>query len=436
MATKIVSHNEKDKSALVAGMSWHPLISDVKNRPKEIRELLASSEAKKIATITSHSNTMIGLYAPDDDIETENGTKPVKLYSLALAFASFVGDGNAVLAYTLPGSSLSAIVLVEGGRPLIDDVKSSDDVQNLASNYANGSTGFTYQLYTNDPGMFSSGEAIDEATLWSGASKASLLQGLPVNYGALFTLVLVVAIGLGGMYTYKEYSKKQERLRMIAEQKANDPVRKYEDELMAQLPSLGTDSKTVLNVIKELGAQPLRQAGWSLETVDCFASTGQCISHWKRAGGTTPELIAARKPFGEEIQGDSSVDQTNFLLKVAMPKVGIPSKESLPTAAESSLVATPIYQVLSNAGVQLMASGDGYKSWPNVPGLAMAQVPQTISVKQRGVEFTTSIPLAEQALMNLPTNFWWTELHIKTEESSKDVIQAISISLKGNSYVR
>ncbi len=436
MATKIVA--QRDKSALVAGMLWQPLTAGPKKRGSEIREILAGSDANKIALITSHSNSMIGLYTAEDELDDGDGKRkyPSKLYSIALAFASMVRDSNAVLAYNIPDTALAVFVVVEGGRPLLDDVKAIEDVQNLAKSYASGNNGFVYTLYTNDLGSFAAGEDITEDDLWKYAGKIALLEGKPADVRSLLVLLVAILVLGGCAYGYHVYDKAQKRKKMLAEQQANNPLIKYEAELAAKINALGLDAAAIVEVMRSVGSHPLRQVGWGLKQIRCTADTGQCLSKWTRQGGTTNELIAARKPFGEEIQGDSTIEESNFLLKTTLTRTGMSSRDVLPPAAQAIIDATPIYQVLANAGVNLLVPPDGYKLWPETPGATIGTIPENIAIRMRPVEFSTAMPLAIQTVSALPKNFWWTEVHITAEDASKDALTAMSVTLKGNSYVR
>lgn len=437
MATKIVAR--QDKSALVSGLTWQPLTLGEKKRSSEIRDILANTEATKIALITSHGNTMLGLFSPEEEFgDTDANVKaPARLLSIALAFALIAKDENAVLAFTLPDdSAMSVIVVVEAGRPLLDDVKSTEAVNNLAKDYASGSSGLSYQLYSNDLGSFASGQDITEEDLWNSADKSTQLINKPIDFRSLIVGLTVLLIVGGGIYGYTTYQKAEARKKMIAAQKAADPTLRYEAELATKIGALGFDGPAAIEMLRSLGSYPTRQAGWALKSINCVASGSQCISGWIRQGGTTNELIAARKPYGEEIQGNSTNEESFFLIKTSLTPSGIASRDMLPAAIDLIAQTTPINQVLSNAGIDLMTNSDGYKVWPEVPGIASNSIPEAIAIKKRAVEFSTAMPLANQTLAALPKSFFWSEINIKSDTDSKDALGALTVTLKGNSYVR
>lgn len=432
MTTKIVSQNAK--AALVAGLSWHPLVSEPKKRPEEIRTVLADSDATKIAMSTTGDSASLGLFVLDEDSTyLEGQPKPVKLFSLALAFASYVGEAhaNAVLAYQLPASPYSVIVLVEGGKPVLDDVKLTDDIQNLVSKYANGSAGLVYEPFTNDLGSYPNGEVVTNETLWSFADKSTLLTNKPVNVKALIMFLLVTAIVVGGGFGYQSYAKAEKRKAMLREAALNDPIANYEADLIGRISTLGVTKNTVQAVITALGSQPVHDAGWKLKSISCTAAVNQCTSLWLRNGGTTKGLVASRSAVGEAYSPDSSLDQTRFTFKMPMEVVGITSKGDLPEGAASEVVVRPIYQVLTNAGVGVGVQADGYKTWPPAEG-----IPPGIAVKAMGVEIKSSPLLATQAVLALPGNFWWSDIQLDVADAPKDASNYITMTVKGNSYVR
>lgn len=432
MTTKIVSQNAR--SALVAGLSWHPLVSESKKRAQEIRTILADSDVTKIAMSTTGDAASLGLFLLDEDTTyIEGQPKPGKLFSLALAFAAYVSEAhaNAVLAYQLPGSPYSVIVLVEGGKPVLDDIKLTDDIQNLVSKYANGSAGLVYEPFTNDLGSYPNGEVVTEETLWKFADKNTLLINKPVNVKALLILLVVVAIAVGGGFGYQSYAKAEKRKAMMREAALNDPVAKYEEELVSRIGALGMTKATVQSVITALGSQPVQDAGWKLKSISCTAAVSQCTSLWARNGGTTQGLVASRSAKGEELSPESSIDESRFTFKMPMPVVGVATKGELPEVAASERVARPIYQVLANARVNVNVQAQGYKTWPPADG-----VPPGITVKSMGIEIKSSTPLATQAILALPGNFWWSDIQFEVTDAPKDASNYITLTVKGNSYVR
>lgn len=431
MTTKIVYRN--GKSGFVAGLSWYPLLANPKKRAAEVRALIAESDAKKIVIYAENAHTQLGLAAIEEDGEDSNISK---FYSLAAAFASVVGQSNAVLAYQLPNSPQVAIILVESGRPVLDDVKSAEEVQSMAASYSSGSTGFVYALYTNNLEHFSAGDFIDDETLWKYADKRSMLVGKPVNTKGLLILLLTLGVIIAAGIGYAQYSKAQARKEMIRKQQEENPVPKYEAALASKMGGLGMTAESLIELMRVLGAQPMRSVGWRLKSIECMAVSTQCISTWERSGGTTDALIEARKPYNEEIAGTSTLDETRFTLKTSMTISGVGARMDLPDAGEAVIHSTPIYQTLANAGVELKVPASGYQTWPAVPGISVAALPRNVVVQERGVEFMSSMPLVTQTLLSLPKNFWWTDLSIVFADVSTTALETMKVSVKGNSYVR
>lgn len=431
MTTKIVYRN--GKSGFVSGLSWYPLLADGKKRAAEIRALIAESDAQKIVIYAENAHTQLGLATIEDDGDE---SKTSKFFSLAAAFASLVGQSNAVLAYQLPNSAQVAIILVESGRPVLDDVKSAEEVQSMAASYSSGSTGFVYALYTNNLDLYSAGEYVDDETLWKYADKRSMLVGKPVNTKALISLLVTVVVIVASGVGYSQYSKVQARKELIRKQEAENPVPKYQAALAPRLGSMGMDAAALIELMRVLGTQPMRSVGWRLKSIECTTASNQCLSTWVRSGGTTDALIEARKAYNEEILGSSTVDETRFALKLPLTLSGVAARMDLPEAGESTVQSTPIYQTLANAGVELKVPAGGYQTWPVVPGITTSALPRNVVVQARGAEFMSSMPLVNQTLLSLPKNFWWTDLTIAFADASTTALDSMKVSVKGNSYVR
>jgi len=441
MTTKIASTD--GKTALIAGLTWAQLTKKSSERAAEIRSLLADGEASKIITVTSNDHTALGSYTESEPQQEgdQAQVRPRKLHSLAAAFAAVVGNTHAVLAYRLPNSHMTAVIVVESGRPQTDDIKTTEQAQGQAASYASGTTGFTYDLYTNDRETFGGGAYIDAETLWKVTGKRTLLVTKPVNSKGLLLLLLSVVVIVAGGWGYMVYDKAAKKREMIRKAQAENPLPKYRAELAARIGTLGVPPEVIIEVMRKLGTHPLRESGWSLKGIQCTVALNQCVSTWMRDGGTTNTLINARKRFDEEIAGDSTLEESRFIIKMPMAQTGVASRKDLPDATENTQAATPIYQVLANAGLDLKVAATGYQTWPKVAGIDMKALPRAEIVQSRSVEFTTSMPLMAQALLSLPKNYWWTEVNVGIAagggvSASNGALGLMNVSVKGNSYVR
>jgi hypothetical protein len=446
MATKIVS--QSGKQGLVAGLTWVPLVSGQKNQAGEVRRILKESEATKIAIVSGKADhdqadpkkskdvlvgATIGLFVPEDDDADPTVKSASKLHSLALAFANFVGRNNAIIGYQIKDSPFCAIIVIEDGVPILDDVRMSESAQELASQYSSGAVGLVYHLYTNNLGVFPNGDAVNDETLWGKVSKETLIISKPLDMRALFGGLMALIILGGSFYAYTHYEKEAARKKMIAEAKANNPVAKYEAELIPKLGSLGLNATSILSVLTALEGHVVRDSGWMLKSINCTTQSRQCTSYWQRDGGVSDELVASRSAQGDELFGEIAQNTASFKLPIKFEASGINTKEELPLAQADIKYSIPIYQVMANAGLDIKVGSEGYKTWPVVQGLV---VPEAAAVKARPTEFSTSMPLMFQALKGLPPNFWWTDLQIFVSENGKNALDSMSISVKGKSYVR
>lgn len=453
MSTQFIS--QQGKTALVAGLKWETLLAAApeeggkakrgaaKAIDKQVRERAAEADASKIVVATSSARTAVGLYSePDMDLEgdSDDGVKKVKpkvLHSMAAAFASKVGDTNAVMAYGLPGSSNYVIVVIEAGVPTIDEVKDSENSVSYVMQLVSGSTGFTYLLYTNDFDTFASGEQITEEDLWSQVSKKTQLRARPMNVAVLlsFTVLLLVVVGGGyGWMKYKEAEVRKERLRQAA---LADPTPKYREALALQIGRLGMTRDAARKVLRTMQQQPLWADGWLLTKIECkLDGTGSCTSTWARTGGTTDALVAARKPFGEEISPASTNNEVRMTWKCAdLVESGIANRIELPTNADSVVLSTPIFQIWENAGIKAGVGVDGYKVWPSAPGLDTKSVDSAVVIKSRPIEVVTTALLASEVIASAPSDVWWSSISMEVKVASR-ADDSISVNLKGASYVR
>lgn len=435
---------QRGKVALLAGLNWSTLLKSAKQRPAEIRAFAQESEAARVVVVSNAARAAVGLYAASDSDmdEAEDGvTKPIKvkiMHSLAAVFAAKVGDGNAVLVLSLPVTgtlSQAVVVVVDSGVPLLDQVKSTEEAQSLAMSYAGGNMGMTYALFTNDIDSFPSGEPIDVEELWALCSKSTTLVPRPVNFVALLAVILVVIGIAGGAYAFFEYKKAEARKELLRKAAAADPTPQYQAALAAQINMLGMNRDAVQALLARMAAQPLWVEGWTVSKVDCNLQLGNCVTTYDRAGGTTDRLIAARKPFGEEVVGDSTSSVVRMEYKVEMPSVGVADRSLLPSLEESTAASTPVLQTWENATVNTTVGGEGYKVWPAVSGIDLNSVGKEVTVKARPVSIRSTPILISEVVNTAPSNFWWSSITFDVKVGSS-AVDSLSAELKGTSYVR
>lgn len=438
MSTKIIA--QRDRVALVAGLTWTPLIRPVNKRTAEIRGHAAEAEASKVVLVTATARAAIGMYSEQEaDHESsdadEKVVKPKQMYSLAAIFSSMVQDGNAVLALSVEGVSQAVVIVVGAGVPLIDEVTSPEKAQSLAMSYASGSEGFEYTLYTNDAQSFPAGQHLDIETLWAKVGKGSLLTARPANVMALAgvgAVLLAVGVASYGYLSWKEAAEKAERQRQAA---LADPTPQYVTALASSIGQMGLGPAEMLKLMNVVRSQKIWVDGWVLASVSCDVQQATCTSTWMRAGGTTDALVAARAPFGETPAGESDLNKVFMSFKVDLKPSGVGDRVDLPDQAAAVEADTPTYQIWENAGIKTAVAADGFKPWPVISGVDMAAVNADVIVKARPLEITVPSPIANEIVVSAPKTIFWSEVKFDVTPSSS-ATESLKVTLKGNSYVR
>lgn len=441
MSNKIFA--QQGKVAIVAGLNWQTLLKTGKGRATEIRSLASESDASKIVVVENAARAAVGMYSPaeDDYDDGEDGAKLVKpkvMHSLAAVFAAKIGDGNAVLALSMPvvGSlSQAMVIVVEGGVPLLDQIKSTEEAQSLSLSYAGGAMGLTYAFYTNDFNSFSNGELITEAELWEACSKTTVLGPRPANVTALVATLVAMGVLVGGGYGFLEFRKSQERAERARQAALANPTPKYEAALATQINALGMNRDAALAVLARMRQQPLWVEGWLLSKVECGVDSGTCVSSWERAGGTSDDLIASRREVGEEISGDSTNTVVRMAYKVPMPLAGAGTRMGLPTLEESIIGSTSIQQIWENARVITTVGAEGYKVWPQVPGVELNGVRPDVVIKSRPIEIKAGSVLIAEVIATAPANYFWSSIVFDVKVSGR-ALDSLTANLKGKTYVR
>lgn len=439
MAARVVGWREKD--AFVAGLDWKNLVNS-KGRGAEIRGYAAEVEATKVLVVGNATSAMVGLYTAMEDemVASEDGPVAANFstkYSLAGIFAGLVGDSNSVLAYTLPDGVFAAVIVVQGGMPVVDQIKSVEEAREAATRYVSGNeSGFSCHLWTNDLNGFPSGQLIEDQALWAAASKAAALVNKPANVAALISLLVGIAVLAGGGYAYQQYSAKKKREELLAAAAAADPTPKYQEALALEINRMGWTGDQVLEALKLVGQQPTSVAGWNLKSVVCTAVSSGCVSTWARKWGTTDVLVDQRRLAGEEMAGDSTQDVVTLTFKLPLTLGGLGSTDKVPARVEWLRQTTPLFQLWSNAGMSIDVRMDSLKKWPEVPGVDLAGVDDSVAIRSMDAEFKGSLPMVSGILSSAPSNFIWKEITVTPDISQSDLATVLSLNVKGGVYVR
>ena len=431
----------KGKEALVAGLSWYPLVgASAKARKAEIQGILDQAEGVKKIALENAEHGAIGLYIPIiDELEgtfdpsSDKAAKPSKMYSLALMFAKLLNGMSAVLLYRhqLLGDKV-LIVVADAGRPILDVVKNAEDVAALAHRYRSGEEGPIYTVVTNaDDLVHLADQAITNEQLWQRADKASLLIAKPINLGRIALISGLLVAAACGTYVYQDYAAEAKKAKALEDARRNDPTLLYQQALAVAMPSIGVTTPQVLSVLDALGSQVQTDSGWLLKTIECKASSKDCQSVWARSGGTSSELISSRSRYSESVVQQNGLDEMRFSLPLKnFVASGIQTADVLPEQSKSETDAVVRYQKLSNAGIAVALANGGYALWPSQPN-----PPRTGAVLKRKLTFSTTMPLMRDALGMFGKNTFWDTLTLKAEVATKPG-DTMKITIEGAEYVR
>lgn len=433
----------KEKEALVAGLSWYPLVAaSSKARKAEIQGILDQADGVQKIALDNAEHGAIGLYIPvmdelegsfGDDPSSKKTFKPSKMYSLALLFAKLLNGMSAVLLYRhqLLGDKV-LVVVADAGRPILDVVKNVEDVAALSQRYRSGEEGLIYTVVTNADDLANlADQVISDEQLWQRVDKQTLLIAKPINLGRMALIAGVLIAAACGTYVYQDYAAEAKKAKALEDARRNDPTLLYQQALAVALPSIGVTTPQVLSALDALGSQVQTDSGWVLKTIECKASTRDCQSVWSRNGGISRDLIASRTSRGETVVQQNGLDEFRFSLPIKFEASGIQTVDVLPEQSKSETDAVVRYQKLSNAGIAVSLANDGYALWPS----PSAQPPLTGAVLKRKLGFSASMPLMRDALAMFGNNTYWESLTIKVDVVTQ-ATEAMKLSIEGAEYVR
>jgi hypothetical protein len=420
------------KRGIVAGLEWRALSGYSTKKPvsNQVRELARTYEASLIlihAVETRHGvDASLGMFEIVDPEEK----MPRDLYSLAaLAVHAFSDQINAVLAWRL--EQKTAVVVIQGGIPVVDVVKDHAEAAALVHQALKGGFGFSdHRLFTNDLQAFSAGELIGADRIWRPCSKATRLTKVPVKASSVAGAMVVglcLAVGSIGIY---QWNAERDKAALRAQLAATDPVPGYLASLGEKINAMGFDRKALIGAIEELGKYPVWEAGWMLTQIDCAA--GQCTSIWQRKGGTTPDLLAARK--GEEMLAESTDDKVLLRWSSGLKLTGIRDQSKAIRKATAKLQNATAFQIWRNANISVSQSTEDFKIWPLPTTGDPSRLPEDIVLRIRAVEVPVPYPLVRELIEETPPSIWWSGFSVVF--SPGEAAQLLKVTLKGNVYVK
>jgi hypothetical protein len=438
---------EEGGISLVAGLNWAPLVQlSGRKLASEIRKAAREVDASRILLFKCNELRSLGLYAQDlgtsdDDLDQEQGRglfSRSTLHSFAATFAAFVGAANALLAYTLGKTGTHAVlVIIEGGVPVIDEIKDIEAVQAIANAYASGQQGFNYALHTNDPGTFGGVALPDghpiltEADLLGHVGRHTRLVGKPINLLAVAGLFLVLGLAVAAYFAWTDYQAQQSRLKALRQASEADPVPKYEAALIAAAANLGPPKAEIARLLDIIGQYPVSEAGWILSGVSCSGSAGSCVSSWVRESGTTQDLTAARTQLQERLEVEEALSRVRLTRALDIKAAGL-APAAIPGGAEQAVTMDSLLQRWNNAGLEITYSKSNAMPWPAVSGLDLKGLRPGTVVQRTPLQVIAPLYLAEELASQTPANVWWTDLEASVDMSKGDVL----VKFRGHVYAR
>ncbi len=425
----------RNKAGLVGELHWRRLTSSGGKRKAEILAAVRELGARRIVVCSGTGESMpaLGLYTTgvELDLHDDEGPRqaaPKRLYSLAAAFARFVGGANAVLQHHLVDGRV-LFVVVEGGRPTSEHIASVDEATAAAQRMAGGADGVSYDRWSNNPDLLG-GELVGEEDLWGHTPQTALVSP-PINLVAWVGGALVIALGIGGWVAYEQFIQEKKRQELKRKQREADPRPRYQAALTAALPELGADREQFVAAIKALGSRRVMVQGWILEEIACSLRTKECRWQWKREVGTTSALAAALATDGLVLREQPSIDVARFASPLELAWHGVTERSALTPVADAERQLIEVAQRWTNAELSA-PSITALQVWPKVPGIDPRKLPADMLVHARQVSVAGPLGLAGELVRSASADVWWSEFRIQVASGGTDA----TINLVGSSYVQ
>ena len=426
---------KEKKLGLVAGIKWAAL-TDYAGRGRINADMRAKASLSMAEKIVIHSvdsgagvQSALGMYARNDF----EAASISNLHSLAVAFVlAFPNNLHQILAWRIDEKRV-AVIVVQNGLPVADEIKNDIDATRLIKDAKAGRMGNSgHIIYTNEPAQFLDGELVDEDVFLKAASKASKLVGIPIRRAYLAAgAVLLAVIAGGGITSYLSYTKEQQ-VKAAAILAAQDPVPAYQEALAVRISKLGLERKSLKKILNSIGDAEVWNKGWMLEQIEC--SAGNCISTWQRNGGTTAALLQANPH--DEVLSDSTSEKLILRRNVPLLEAGIASREAAVASSVALKNYVNTYQTWRNAGLAVTESeaAKDFVTWPAPPMGDISRLPKELTLQARPISVTVPYPLTGELIDDTPAGVWWESFVLKY--SSSDAANALTVTLKGKTYVK
>jgi hypothetical protein len=403
--------------ALVAGLVWHPLISeDPLVREQGVYDFAQHYDTRMVVVHGDSQCLQLG-YVPNQQL--------LKEHPMVLNFHSFavevrrLSDADVLLALvhmdTGEFPNHYAVALFEKSVLVLDMVSTGPEAHSIYNSYRSlFDPQVNFAVYTNDPEQFPAATVLDLQALMHTVHQKSLLRrprkprsslrkrlGLRqwLTLGSL-CLLLTGAGWWGGGFITGGQNKVD---------KAQQEEKDYLRAVQVGLPVLGFQHAGLDASFKSMGGIPLVLEGWQLTSVSCSAT--ECLQTWRGESYWLPEeLEALGKIKSEKTMGtqlEVVLRSGNQAALVGPGTLGdLPSRKAVSTLCKREIA------FFKQVGVSIKCDTQG-KPWPRKP----SKLKPDAIVTEHLIETAVDPAELELLMQRIGSDVYWREISIRLLDS-------------------
>ena len=429
----------QEKAALVAGMTWQPVVStNSDEREQGVYEFSQYYETNYVVVLATENCLQVG-FLKNTDVTKEH-QKIKRFYALAALVRSALAEADMLLVWKTSEAVSEvqfAVIVFDRGILVLDLLMSLADAQAIFENYeVNAANLQNFSIYSNDTGLFPTARQITDATIAAALNEESRLrrprkprlkakETIPPKV-LLKWAGIALAVVLGSYFVYQNFFavKKPESVKP----KDNKPRMGYERKLLAELPKLGMSQETFASLIDQMQSQVVMIDGWRLKTLQCDHKG--CVSEWQGGSGWPKTKILAT---GEQVSYTQEKKFALIKLKRShdFPLVGVLLKERLTFKEKYASFCAQEEKIFSQLSIELKCRKAG-KMWP----ADREKVPPEKMVFENELVVQGGFSDAMFAIQRFKEGVYWKSATLKMEADDKKIRRLLTFELNGSVYAQ
>lgn len=427
---------QRRSDAVVAGLSWHTIVStDLKDREKQVTDFAQSRSIDRLVVLETPLGLQVG-YCERMRMPV-TGLRETRLAVFALLVRRLFEVEQLLLVWRVeaPDSDVRySVIIFEEGMLVLDRVLDAATVEDVVTTYLENTTSLNKeQMLSNDTALFpeftdiSALNWMDEqldGTRLRPPRRPRLIdpEKRPVQAMLILLSLIVVSLTLA-WYVWSVFIAKP---KPVAAKPKVTPEAAYLRMVTEQIASLGWRNDAVRDVMTQMMETPMTQEGWFLRQAACGPK--DCSTVWAGLDGADERVLEGWGRADKD-KGNSRVKQLTLRKPHSFKLSGLVTVDRLRSRIDAKLFCEREAVILRHLGVRPMLNCRG-DVWPDkAPKLAVELTVQRYRFTVRGDWVTL-----DRLLDRYADAVYWREVRLYVDPAKTDLLEMVEFELSGDLY--